>query len=343
MKNQNVIVIGASAGGLEPLQDLVSQLPAKFPAAVFVAWHLPPESPSLLPQILRRLTDLPVSQPGNYEKIEAGRIYCVAPDYHLVIEGDHVRLSRGPKENHFRPSIDVLFRSAAWSHGAQATGIILSGCLDDGVSGLYAIKRMGGVSIVQDPAEAAFPDMPLNAIKTVEIDYSVPIKAMGGLLTTLAAEKLHENGNHRETSKAMETEIKIALEDNALENGWLELGEKTSYTCPECHGALAQIVEGRTARFRCHTGHAFSLNSLMSEVTKSIETSLWNSLRVIEESQLLMSHIARHLSENGNQEAAALLASKIEFAQKQASAVRELTFNNEILSADKLRADSAQN
>ncbi|HEY8560146.1 MAG TPA: chemotaxis protein CheB [Pyrinomonadaceae bacterium] len=343
MENQNIVVVGASAGGLEPLQDLVSQLPPNFPAAVFVAWHMPPEAPSLLPQILQRLTDLPVSHPVNHEKIESGHIYCAAPDYHLVIENNHARLSRGPRENHFRPSIDVLFRSAAWSFGARATGIILSGCLDDGVSGLFAIKRLGGKAIVQDPAEASFPDMPLNALKAVEIDYSVSVKAMGNLLIEFAAEKSPENGHRREPSKYMETEIKIALEENALEIGSLNLGEKTSYTCPECHGALVQIAEGRTVRFRCHTGHAFSLNSLMIEVTKGIETSLWNSLRVIEESQILMSHVARHLSENGNEEAAELLLRKVEFARKQASGLRELTFNNQILSADKVLADAAGN
>jgi two-component system, chemotaxis family, protein-glutamate methylesterase/glutaminase len=339
MENQNIIVIGASAGGLEPLQDLVSQLPANFGAAVFVAWHMPPEAPSLLPQILARLTDLRVSQPVDNEKIETGRIYCAAPDHHLVINDDRVRLSRGPKENHFRPSIDVLFRSAAWSYGARASGVILSGCLDDGVSGLFAIKQLGGKAVVQDPAEALFPDMPLNAMKAVEVDHSVSVKDMGGLLRRIAAERGGGNGHHQ-LLKNMEIEIKIALEEDALKSGALELGEKTAYTCPECHGALVQIVEGRTVRFRCHTGHAFSLNTLLAEVTKSIENSLWSSLRVIEESQLLMNHVADHLGENGNREAAADLMQKVEDAKRRAQGVRQLVLNNEILSADKFKASA---
>ena len=335
---RDIVVVGTSAGGIEVLMDLLAQLPEDFPAAVFIVIHIPPEYPSKLPQILARCSILPVIHPSDNEKIKKGYVYVAPPDNHLIIEGENIRLSRGPKENHFRPAIDVLFRSAAWSCGSRVSGVVLTGVLDDGSAGLFAIKSRGGKTVVQDPNEALYADMPRNAMKAVEVDHCVSVKEMGGLLGNMVKESVEEEGNP--ASEQMELEVKIALEDNAFEKGAIELGEFTPYTCPECHGALVQIKEKKLTRFRCHTGHAFSLNTLLVEVTKSIDNSLWSTLRTIEESQLLMNHIASHLQEAEQNDTADLVLQKADEAQERAKAVRKLVMNNEILSQEKLSGNA---
>jgi two-component system, chemotaxis family, protein-glutamate methylesterase/glutaminase len=334
---RDIVVIGASAGGVETLSNLVAQLPENFPAAVFIVMHIPAEYPSQLPQILSRKSKLPIVHPSNGEAIQKGYIYVAPTDHHLLIEREQVRISRGPRENNFRPSIDVLFRSAAWCCGARVTGVILTGVLDDGAAGLFAVKSRGGKAVVQNPNDALYPDMPRNALKIVEVDYCVPIKEMGDLLEDMVNEPVEEKDYP--STKNMELEVKIALEDNAYESGVMDLGELTSYTCPECHGALAQIKEGKLTRFRCHTGHAFSLNTLLVQVTKSIDRSLWDTARTIEESQLLLAHIAGHLQEAEENESAEIVLQKSEEAKERAQTVRKLVLNSEILSQEKLNND----
>lgn len=336
---RDIVVIGTSAGGVEVLKELVAQFPADFPAAVFIVMHLPAEYPSKLPEILAYNCRLPVAHAIDEEKYENGHVYVAPSDFHLLIDGAQIRLSRGPRENHFRPAIDVLFRSAARSCGSRVTGIVLTGVLDDGAAGLFAVKSLGGAAIVQDPKDAPYPDMPLNAMKAVEIDYCVPVREMGGLLEKMVNDSAGENDFA--VSEAMELEVKIALDYNAFEHGVMGLGEPTSYTCPECHGALAQIIEGKISRFRCHTGHAFSLNTLLVEVTKSIDSSLWDTLRTIEESELLLKHIARHLQEAGQTDASVMVLRKSEEAKKRAETVRQLVLNHEILSQEKMGVNDA--
>jgi two-component system chemotaxis response regulator CheB len=269
--------------------------------------------------------------------MQKGYVYVAPTDHHLIIDGEQIRISRGPKENNFRPAIDVLFRSAAHSCGSRVVGVVLTGVLDDGSAGLLAIKSRGGKAVVQDPDDAMFADMPKNALKVVEADYCLPVNEMGGLLVSMANESAEEK--EYPASDAMELEVKIALEDNAMEQGVMSLGLLTSYTCPECHGALAQIQEGRLTRFRCHTGHAYSLNTLLVEVTKSIDHSLWDTVRTIEESQLLLNHLASHLREAEEQETADIVLQKAEEAKARAKAIRELVINSEILSQEKLSYD----
>lgn len=331
---RDVVVIGASAGGVEALRELVAQFPADFPAAVFIVLHIPPQYPSQLPLILSRVIKLPVAHPADEEKIQKGHIYVAPSDRHLLIDGGRIRLSRGPKENNFRPAIDVLFRSAARSSGSRVTGVILTGVLDDGSAGLFAIKARGGKAVVQHPDDAVYPDMAINAMKVVEVDHCVPVKGMGGLLGSMVNEAADEKDHS--VPETMELEVKIALDYNAYEHGVMGLGELTSYTCPECHGAVAQITEGKLIRFRCHTGHAFSLDTLLVEVTKTVETSLWSTLAKIEESELLLNHVARHLQEAGQDHMAKMVSQKSEDAKGRAKAVRQLVLNNEILSQEKM-------
>lgn len=335
MFKRDIIVIGASAGGLEALKQLVAQLPSNFPAALFIVWHVSPKSPSLLPQILDRVCPLSVSHAIDMEEIELGRIYIAPPDYHLLVEPEHVRVTHGPKENRFRPSVDVLFRSAARSYGPRVVGVVLTGSLDDGASGLYAVKERGGKAVVQDPVDALFPSMPIAAMKVVAVDHCVPIIEMGKLLVHLTNETV-EVEEVNPVSEQIDIEVRVAREDNALEMGITKLGAFSPYTCPECHGVLMQLKEGNLLRFRCYTGHAYTLNSLLAEVTQSVEDTLWDALRTIQTSEMLMTHMAEHLRQANESEAAELLWQKAKEAKARSELVRQAVMSNETLSQDKL-------
>lgn len=339
VSKQDIIVIGASAGGMEALKKLVAQLPSDFPGALFIVWHVSPEYPSLLPQILDRACPLSVAHATDKEEIQPGRIYVAPPDHHLLVEPGHVRVTRGPKENRFRPSVDVLFRSAARAYGPQVIGVVLTGALDDGAAGLFAVKERGGKAVVQDPFEALYPSMPIQAMKAVAVDYCVSITELGSLLVRLTNETAEEEGVNP-VSDNMEIEVQIAREENAFKIGIMKLGEFSPYTCPECHGALVQLKEGKLIRFRCHTGHAFSLNSLLAEVTKSIEDTLWSALRGIEESEMLMSHMAQHLRQVNEFNTAELFLQKAEEANRRADLVRQAVMSHEMLSKEKLSSDT---
>jgi two-component system chemotaxis response regulator CheB len=174
----NVIVIGASAGGVEPLRYIVRALPADFPAAIFIVMHLSPLSPSVLPNILGTRGRMKVGGAVDGQPIEPANVYVAPPDMHLLVEPGYMRLSRGPRENRHRPAIDPLFRSAARSYGSRVIGIVLTGMLDDGAQGLHVVKSQGGIAIVQDPEEAAFNPMPLSAMKNNHVDYVLKVAEM---------------------------------------------------------------------------------------------------------------------------------------------------------------------
>jgi two-component system chemotaxis response regulator CheB len=291
--HKDIIVVGASAGGIEALKKLVSGLPPDLGAAVFVVQHTAPNSPGLLPSILQRSGRLPALSVKNKAPIEPGRIYVAIPDHHLIIEPGTVRSTRGPKENHSRPAVDPLFRSAALAYGPRVIGIVLTGGLDDGTSGLWTIKCLGGTAIVQDPEEAFADSMPRSALKHVRVDHCVPMAEMGSLLVRLTKEPA-ESGETAVPEEA-KIEVEIAGANAALEAGVQNLGIPSQYSCPECHGVLLQWKEGNRIRFRCHTGHAFSAQSLMAEVDEAIEDALWNAIRALQEGKLLFAHLAAHL------------------------------------------------
>src|SRR5215211_7250344 len=239
------IVIGASAGGFEVLKQLVSQLPADLAVPVFIVLHIPAYEPSLLPELFDHFGPLSALHPQDGAQIQAGYIYVAPPDHHLLIDDSHVAVKKGPKENGFRPSIDALFRSAAYSYGPGAIGVVLSGALHDGTSGLWTIKRLGGVAIVQDPYEAEYASMPRSALEYVEADYRVRSKEIAALLTRLAREQPIEEmiaGNDTEDNieQRIAKEVQIAAGTNLSQKSILELGELTPFACPDCHGALVK-------------------------------------------------------------------------------------------------------
>lgn len=322
---KDIIVIGASAGGLEALRALAAGLPADFAAAVFVVLHTSPESPGLLPAILGRAGPLPAVAAEDGERLRTGRIYVAPPDHHLVVEPGVVRATRGPRENRFRPAIDPLFRSAAQTYGPRVAGVILTGYLDDGTAGLWTVKQLGGTAVVQDPADALVDSMPLSALRHVEVDYCLPLAEIAPLLVRLSGDVVEE-GVH-EVPEETRIEVNIAKSREALKAGVLKLGEPSNYACPECHGVLLQLKEEGRIRFRCHTGHAYSLESLVAEIDEAIEESLWNAIRSVEEKILLMRHLAEQVGGKGNGAAAERFRRLAQTAQRRADLVRRAVFD----------------
>ncbi|MBD2700035.1 chemotaxis protein CheB [Spirosoma sp. BT702] len=335
MAKRNIIVIGASAGGVYVLKDLVAALPADFGAAIFVVLHVSPHSPSYLPEILAHAGKLTVSHPIDGELVRPGHIYVAPPDHHMLVEYDQVVVKKGPKENRFRPSIDALFRSAAYTYGPRVIGIVLTGLLDDGTSGMWSVKRLGGLTIVQEPDEAMYSSMPDSVLNNVEVDYRVSVAQMATLLTELIQETVADKSDLLpEEQELMEAEVNIAAQDSAFEQGIIDLGELTPLTCPECSGALVSIKEGKLIRYRCHTGHAFTANTLLAETTKVVEESFWKAIRSLEETVILLEQSGKQFAEGGNMEAAEQFLSKAQETRKRAQLAHDFAFRQEQLSKE---------
>ena len=344
MPNRDVIVVGASAGGVEVLKSLVEGLPAELPAAVLIVLHVAPSSPSILPRLLRRRSVLPVDFAREGEPLQMGRVYVAPPDRHLVVEPDRVRVTAAPRENHSRPAIDPLFRSAALAFGPRVIGVILSGRLDDGTAGLWAVKDRGGTAVVQDPEDALHPDMPRNALQYTRADHIVPAAELAPLLVRLVREGVSPAPD-QPASRALELEVRIAMEDNALRAGVMALGPVSPYTCPECHGALVRLEESGIPRFRCHTGHAFSLDSLLAAITENVEETLWSALRAVEESVILLREAADRtagdVDANGPGAADPRFEQKAREAEARAELIRQVVLRHQALSLESIRAASA--
>ena len=297
-------------------------MPADLPAAIVCVLHIPAHSPSALPLVLGNRAPLPVKAAEDGEPLVRGNVYVATPDRHLLVERGRLRLTRGPRENRVRPCIDTLFRSAAVDLGPRVVGVVLSGALDDGTAGLWAIKDRGGVAIVQDPAEAEFPDMPQNALAHVEVDHVLRAAEIGPKLAAVTAQTVP-----RATAAppAMAAEAAIELGANGLKQGVLDLGRPSPNSCPECHGALVEIREGSIVRYRCHTGHAYSLRTLLGETEVAIEKSLWSTVRAIEERSFLLRTMERRARESGDDALADRLAADASRDEASAERVRQLT------------------
>ncbi|GAB3637949.1 chemotaxis protein CheB [Hymenobacter arcticus] len=332
---RDVIVIGASSGGVAALTELARALPADFPAPIFVVLHVAADSPSLLPQLLGSVSALKVRQPQNGDVVEAGVIYVAQPDHHLLLEDNRVLVTRGPKENRFRPSIDALFRSAAYTYGPRVIGVVLTGYLDDGTSGLWSVQRMGGVSVVQEPHDAEQPSMPTNALEFVAADYVLPLAQLPALLVRLTQERAPAKTRLPAAElDLLKIELTIAKQGGGFELGIIDKGKLTPFTCPDCHGALTQLVEGKLIRYRCHTGHAYTVSALLSEVTESVESLLYQAMRGLEETKMLLQNLGHHFADNLQEAVATLFFSKADQTGRQARIVHESILKHESLSGD---------
>lgn len=331
---KDIIVIGTSAGGIEALRRILPGLPLDLPASVFIVQHSGADSPGILDLILQRGSKIRIVSPADKETIVPGRVYVAPPDYHMLIEPGKVCLSRGPKENRFRPAIDPLFRSAAQVYGPRVIGVVLTGGLDDGTAGLWAVKQLGGTAIVQDPHDALVPSMPASALNFVAVDHCVPLAEIAPLLVKLTDTVADEKGTIK-MPEHLDIEVKIAKQDPAIDQDVRNLWDKSSYTCPECHGVLLQFEENGRDRFRCHTGHAFSANSLLAHLTENVEDSLWTTIRTIEESVLLLRHLSKHLADTDPNTAAEFI-SKADEARRRSELVRKAVFAHEELNVDRV-------
>lgn len=331
------IAIGASAGGYHVVVDIISQLPADLPVPVFVVIHIPASEPSYLPAILSKVGRLPAIHPEDGVIIEPGYIYIAPPDHHILISDSRLAVKRGPKENGFRPSIDALFRSAAYAYGPGAIGVVLSGALNDGTSGLWSIKRLGGIAIVQDPNDALYPSMPRSALEYIEADYKVPSSEMAPLLTRLAREQSKQEQRTGYDTDAdanrIALEVQLSAGVNLPEENVLRLGELAPFTCPECHGALVRIKEGSSFRFRCHTGHGYSADTLMQHLMETIGELVWQTVRGFQEGGMLLDHIGRHMQEHGEAAQAEKFLEKGRELNRRASVFQRMAIEHESLSS----------
>jgi two-component system chemotaxis response regulator CheB len=328
LQGHDIVVIGSSAGGVPALKEIAGSFNKKLNASIFIVQHLAADHASYLPQILSQEGQLPAVHPKDGDTIETGKIYIAPPDHHMLIEDGHILVKRGPKENNFRPSIDALMRSAAYWYGTRVIGIVLTGYLNDGTSGLWSVKQFGGTTVVQSPADAAHPDMPLNVLEYVDVDYNLPLAAIGPLISTLVNSPSKADPPEDPLLKIrMKAEIDIAAQQNALSKGINRMGEKTSLTCPECGGALTSLQEGNGIRYRCHTGHAFSSAALWAGIAETVESNLWQAVRSMEEGILFLEQSATRCEIQGNDADAADLSQKADLLKTRSKALLDYIYS----------------
>ena len=292
MPHRDIVCIGASAGGFDVLRQIARNLPGSLDAAVFVVLHTGADSPQMLADLLAHEASLPAGYPGDGDSIRPGRIYVAPVDQHLVLEERRVRIVRGPRQNRHRPAIDVLFRSAAFAHGPRAIGVVLSGALNDGVAGLAALKRAGGLAVAQDPGEARVPDMPRHAIEHVDVDHVVPAAEIAPLLVRLTSEVLPASP----LVPDLGLQFEVGADQGMSSAEHLDaLGRRSVFTCPDCSGTLWQMTDEEVLRFRCHAGHSYSAGRLVESQDEKLEETLWAAVRAMEENAMLARKVSSRL------------------------------------------------
>ncbi|MCT7948814.1 chemotaxis protein CheB [Ancylothrix sp. C2] len=328
MVGHDIIVIGASAGGVEALTKLVRDLPASLPAAIFIVLHLPVTAMSAMPQILNRAGKLKAIELKDKQLIKHGYIYVAPPNYHLLLRRGYIRLSQGPKENNHRPAIDPLFRTAARAYADRVVGVILSGTLDDGSAGLLAVKSRGGLAVVQNPKDALFSGMPANAIKHVEnVDYVLPLSEIAAVLVELAGEEVLGREDEP-VSAEMEMECDAAEFDMSIMDSDDNPGVLSNLGCPSCGGTLWEQTNGNLLRFRCRIGHAWSEDSLHAQQGEALEEALWTALRALEESASLSRRMAKRARERNQERMALNYENQAGETQERAKVIRDVLLKN---------------
>lgn len=323
MAGHDIVVMGASSGGVEALIRVCGGLPEDLPAAVFVVIHFPEGSPSVLPSILNRAGSLKAVHPEDGDPIENGRIYVAPPDRHLLVEKGRVRLTRGPRENLHRPAVDALFRTAAVAYGPRVVGVILTGARDDGTAGLLAVKRRGGVAVVQDPDDALFSGMPESALEYVDVDHCLPLEKIAPLLSRVTREEAKDEGAYL-VPDDMDLESKIVGLDPTVIDGNERPGELSGFTCPECTGPLYEVQDGELVRYRCRVGHAFTPDSVLAEKSELLENALYTALNTLEESATIAERLAARSREHQHEHAAKRFEEQARNKRQQAVVIRRV-------------------
>ena len=319
--NRDVIVIGGSAGGVEAVTRLVRGLPADLPAAVLVAIHRGLDGAGLLAQILDAAGPLPAAMAEEGQPLERGRILVAPPDRHLLVGDDHVHVRRGPRENRTRPAVDPLFRSAAVNCSTRVIAVVLSGMLNDGSSGLRAVKRCGGLAVVQDPRDAPYPDMPDNALAHAEADHVLPLAGIAPLLARLAASP---RPPPPEVPEEIRIEALIAAQELTVMPDQHRFGPLSPLACPDCHGTMQEIREGGLVRYRCHTGHAFTLEALRLAQDEAWERTLYAAMRAQQEQAMLCRRLAEEARLRGQVRGLEEFARRTRDYEEGAETIRQL-------------------
>jgi two-component system chemotaxis response regulator CheB len=348
-----IVVVGASAGGVEALKELIAGFPETVPFAIFVVLHVPAHGVSHLPRILSRYSKLPVAHARSEQPIQPGRVYVAPPNHHLALRDGRVHLTLGPRENNCRPSIDVLFRTAALAHGPMTMAVVLSGTLDDGTAGLLAVTERGGISIVQNPEEAMFSGMPRNAIEYDHVDYILNVAEIAPRLVELADRLPIKEGNPVTDEMRIEADM-AELEPSALQNP-ARPGDPSPFACPECGGVLWELNGGsgsealpeaiaprkadRLTRFRCRTGHAYSAKSLLASQSENLENALWIALRALEEKAALNFRLAQQAKARNRPHSANRFDEQEQAIRRSAELVRQLLLTEAEKSPEPMEKD----
>ena len=291
MEPRDVVVIGGSAGSLGPLRELAAALPADLPGSVLVTMHMGEHSRSRLPWLLSRSGPLPAAHAQTGERLQSGRIYVAPPGCHLLLPEGVIELSNGPKVNHTRPAADVMFASAARWFGDRVVAVVLSGLLDDGAVGAALVAQAGGLVMAQEPGEAAQPSMPRAALAAAPGAIAVPGKKLGEVVSAMLGESGLVTWPRRQRQEAREASMEETSDLQFLSPGETRL---TRLACPECGGALAEIVLPQISYYRCHVGHQFGPQSLAAAQAESAEAKLWAAVATLEETAALARHLATH-------------------------------------------------
>lgn len=324
--HRDIIVVGASAGGVEALSRLVSQFPRDLPAAVLVVLHLGTGHRSALPQLLSRAGHLEAVHPQDGAPLEPGRIYVAPNDRHLVVEPGRVRLLHGPRENNHRPAVDPLFRSAALAYGPRVIGVVLTGALDCGTAGLMAVKHRGGLAVVQDPRDAFCPDMPRSAMEFVKVDHSVPLAEMGALLERLVATRITPT-EAPPPSPRLKEEVKAMAGGSNIEKDPKDQGAPSLFSCPDCGGVLFEMDDAGWLHYRCRVGHGYTARSLSVQQQTALDGAIWAALRALEESASLSRRMARNARQRNHILTADRYEERAKTAMEQAELVRQLVLS----------------
>lgn len=326
MAKRDIVVVGASAGGIEALEKLLSNIPADFPGTVFIVLHVAAQGTNMLASILDRPSRLPVSTARDTSAFESGHVYVAPADYHLLVENGHVNVVKGPRENRSRPAIDPLFRSAALAFGTRVVGIVLTGLLNDGTSGLIAIKEAGGVAIVQDPEEALYAEMPESAIAHVQVDHILPVAGMGQALETLVQQRLDERLTSN-PSRRFSREVDIASGRNVeVDEGW---GEPVSLSCPECGGPMRELTERSLKRLRCEIGHGFTEESFFDAKNDEVHQALSVAERTLKEKSSMLERMAREMRDKGRDHAAKAFQARADETRAETEVIRRVLYGKD--------------